>query len=216
MDHQRFDDLTRLLSRHRGRRAFVASLTPVVLAALVPRATRAMQLECPEGCDDDELCQGGICRRICEADRQCRSKKDDPCILKLCIDGFCEEAIVDCQPGYECCDGACCSKSCTDDAECAVFDPCLVGACTEGICVFSALDPCLTCASDEECVNAGQNIVCCEGVCRAPCPEGTILGKGCECRADSSAIIHGIVARDDAGGTDGNRSSASQVDGVSQ
>lgn len=213
MDHQRFDDLARLISGRRGRRGFLRGLATALLAATWIRDTsRAAQTDCPERCDDDEVCHGGICRKLCEVDRHCRSKKTDPCMLDLCIDGFCEQAIVDCQPGYECCDGACCSKPCADDAECAVFDPCLIGTCSEGLCVFSALDPCLTCESDDDCTNAGHNVICCEGVCRAPCPDGTVMGKGCECQADSSAVIHGIVVRDDASGIDGARSSSAQSD----
>ncbi len=211
MDHQLFDDLTRMAALPYGRRQIMRAFVLAWFGSLLASGrSRAVQAECPDGCDDDEVCQDGHCRQTCEFDRNCRSKKDDPCVLKLCLNGFCDEAIIDCLPGFECCDGECCAKSCTDDEECAVYDPCRIGTCTEGVCTFSELDPCLTCASDEECVNAAPNVICCEGTCRTPCPEGTLLSKGCECQADRSAEIHGIVVRDDASGTDGNRASPAQ------
>jgi hypothetical protein len=65
-----------------------------------------------------------------------------------------------------------------------------------------ALDPCLTCTSDAECAASGPNTVCCFGSCRRPCPEGSLMSKGCECRADGSAALNGdgLVVRDDASG----------------
>jgi hypothetical protein len=142
-----------------------------------------------------------ICLTPCLTHRDCRSKKkDDPCEINSCVDGYCVHAIADCQPGYECCRGECCPKACVEDDECAVIDPCRIGRCGEGICVFDMRDPCIICETAADCVNEGLASVCCEGMCKRPCPTGTIMSKGCECRADSSGTQNGLVVRDDASG----------------
>jgi hypothetical protein len=161
----------------------------------------AAQASCPDPCLQDQVCLDGRCVWPCENHRDCRSKHDDPCILNECLDGVCIEAIVDCLPGYECCDGACCPTGCEFDVDCAVLDPCRWGRCGEnGQCEFTMVDPCLICASDLDCAGEALNTVCCGGACQRPCPEGTVMGKGCECRADGSAALNGPVVRDDASG----------------
>jgi hypothetical protein len=204
--HHRIDELARWFADRQSRRG-------VLRAALAFAATTIMMLnrprdvrgqECPEGCSEEQSCIDGMCQRPCQTHRDCRSKKhDDPCISNTCVEGFCVEAIVDCLPGFECCRGECCPKSCTNDDECAILAPCHFGRCGEaGICEFMALDPCLTCVSDAECAASGPNTVCCFGSCRRPCPEGSLMSKGCECRADGSAALNGdgLVVRDDASG----------------
>jgi hypothetical protein len=202
--HFRIDDLARRFADRRSRRRLLRTIFAMAVTAVAFRPHHVRGQECPEECAEGQSCLDGMCRRSCLTHRDCRSKKhDDPCISNTCVDGFCVEAIVECLPGYECCRGECCSKSCTNDDECAIIAPCHFGRCGEqGICEFIALDPCLACSTAAECVNSGPNTVCCEGSCRRPCPEGTIMSKGCECRADGSAINNGdgLVVRDDASG----------------
>jgi hypothetical protein len=202
MDHEKFDRLARRLVHVHDRREFVG-LGAVLAAFAFGFAWRSAggQAACPDGCPDGQTCVNGGCLRPCQNDRDCRSKKDDPCISNTCADSYCLGAIADCQPGYECCRGECCTKSCVDDAECAVLDPCRLSRCgSEGVCEFTQIDPCVVCNGDEDCVNSGADMICCDGSCKKRCPEGTAMGKGCECRADSSATQNGLVVRDDASG----------------
>jgi hypothetical protein len=204
MKHHEFDRLVRDLGSGSDRRRVLrAGLTALAIAPF-HRNTRAAvaQETCPGDCPADEVCANGACVRPCATHRDCRSKKkDDPCIANTCVDGVCIEAIVDCQPGFECCRGECCPKSCASDAECAVVDPCRWGSCgEEGVCVFQQIDPCPVCVTSEDCQTGGPNTFCCDGVCQRPCPDGTIVGKACECQADSSAVQTGLVVRDDASG----------------
>jgi len=203
MDCRRFDDLARRFAHSPSRRAFLVACASAALSVLrTPPVTKAAQSEtCQEPCPEGESCLSETCSRSCTSHRDCRSKHDDPCISHTCIDGMCVEAIVDCLQGYECCTGACCTRSCTIDDDCAVFDPCRRGLCgPEGVCEFTELDPCLICAADNDCSREDLNSACCGGACRRPCPVGTAFGKGCECRADSSAELNGLVVRDDASG----------------
>jgi hypothetical protein len=206
MDQQRFDDLARRLATGGHRRTLLKiALGLVAATTLKPARGARSQAACEPPCAEGQVCQDGACLRPCVTHRDCRSKKDDPCISNTCVDGFCVEAIVDCQPGFECCKGECCSKSCETDAECAVLDPCRRGSCSpEGQCVFTYFDPCILCQSDEECVD-GANTICCGGACKRPCPDGAVMGKGCECRASMPGTMNGLVVRDDASGSDGTR-----------
>jgi hypothetical protein len=159
------------------------------------------QESCPGGCADNQVCTERGCVTRCVNHRDCRHKHDDPCVSNTCVDGFCASAIIECLPGSECYKGECYATSCELDADCTVFDPCLWGRCgVDGHCEFTELDPCLICASDVECLSGGPNTVCCDGACRRPCPEGTVMGKGCECHAFGSVNLDGIVVRDDASG----------------
>lgn len=204
MDHQKFDDLVRAFGRGWRRRTVLRGLAALVLGGTGERRQfAAAQEACAYACEEDEVCRGGVCIQTCEFDRHCRSKKDDPCILKMCIEGFCTEAIVDCQPGFECCDGACCEKSCIADDECAIFDPCRFGRCQEGVCAFFGIDPCITCLADVDCTPTAPTVICCAGVCRLPCPPGTTMSKGCECLANESGIQNGLIVQEDASGTNG-------------
>lgn len=202
MDGNTFDRMTRELGTRPGRRG-VLRMALALFGALAGGRDILVRAQepCLEGCPADQICSNGVCLRPCENHRDCRSKRDDPCILNQCIDGVCIEAIVDCVPGYECCEGSCCPKGCAFDLDCAVLDPCRWGRCGEsGQCEFSEIDPCLICDSDLACAAEPLNTVCCGGSCQRPCPEGTVLGKGCECRADGSASLNGPVVRDDASG----------------
>lgn len=199
----RIDDLARRFADPQSRRGVLRTVLSIaVTASAFPHDAHGQ--DCPDGCADGQSCIDGMCRRPCQTHRDCRSKKhDDPCVSNTCVEGFCVEAIVECLPGFECCRGECCSKSCEHDEECAIIAPCHVGRCgAEGICEFIALDPCLTCASSADCSTSGPNTVCCFGACRRPCPDGSIMSKGCECRADGSAANNGngLVVRDDASG----------------
>jgi hypothetical protein len=202
MDSRSLDHMTRAVSAASSRRAVVRAALALIFATAFTRGRSASaQTTCAEACLDDQVCVDGACVRPCENHRDCRSKHDDPCILNQCLDGVCVEAIVDCLPGYECCEGSCCPTGCEFDVDCAVLDPCRWGRCGEsGQCEFTVIDPCLLCASDLDCAAEPLNTACCGGACQRPCPEGTVMGKGCECRADGSASLNGPVVRDDASG----------------
>lgn len=202
MDPRGFDHFTRLLAVPSGRRCLGRGVLAAAATIAFRRFDRAAaQVDCPGGCLEDQVCGDGYCVRPCANHRDCRSKRDDPCILNQCLDGVCVEAIVDCLPGYECCEGSCCPRGCERDDECVVLEPCRWGRCgLGGQCEFTELDPCVICASDLECQGGGPNTVCCGGACQRPCPTGTVMGKGCECRADASATLDGLVVRDDASG----------------
>ena len=203
MDQARFDAIVRGMAQARDRRATLGlALRAAAVAIVGARHAVSAQEACPGGCPEDFTCVDGACARPCQTNHDCRSKKDDPCISNSCVDGFCVQAIIDCLPGYDCCDDGCCAKACVADADCAVLEPCRWGRCGEdGICAFTQVDPCLVCSSDLDCAGEAQNTVCCSGVCQRPCPEGTLLGKGCECHADNSAVLNGLVVRDDASGS---------------
>lgn len=206
MDSDRFDALTRTLATRQQRRTMLRATLAAAAGFLLARFGQSAdaQGKCAEGCAEGETCANGACVRPCANHRDCRSKHDDPCISNTCVDGTCVSAIVDCLPGYECCEGSCCAKRCDIDEECAVLDPCRWGSCgLEGVCVFTELDPCVICASDEECAATSPGMICCEGACQRPCPAGTVMGKGCECRASGSATLNGLVVRDDASGASG-------------
>jgi hypothetical protein len=206
MDHQQFDDFARAFGRGWRRRTVLRGLAALILGAASRKGLPvAAQEDCAEACAVDEVCRGGVCIETCVSDRDCRRKTDDPCILKMCIEGLCTEAIVDCQPGFECCDGGCCEKSCEIDDECAIFDPCRFGRCVDGVCAFYDIDPCVTCAADVDCTPTAPTVICCAGVCRLPCPPGTMMSKGCECLADDSGIQNGLIVQEDASGSDGKR-----------
>jgi hypothetical protein len=202
MDQHWFDQLARRLGRVRDRRGVLrAGLSALAITVGCGRGVAGQEAGCADGCPEEHVCRDGACVRPCTKKGECRSKHDDPCIYSDCVDGLCVSAIVDCMPGYECCKGKCCEKGCMTDSECAVFDPCLWGQCgPEGRCVFTRLDPCFVCSSDEECVERGRGAICCEGTCQRPCPEGTVMGKACECQATGAANLDGLVVHDDASG----------------
>lgn len=198
MDANQFDRLAVTLARGVSRRGLSTALAAIAAAVAMRRT--AAQDACG-GCFEGEGCIDGACWRVCESNQDCRSRqKDDPCVNNSCIDGICVMAIVDCQPGYECCFGECCNKHCDTDGECAVFDPCRTGACVEGICQFTVRDPCNPCVSDTDCLSQGMNTLCCAGMCRRPCPEGLTMGKGCECQVNADGTNNGLIVRDDASG----------------
>ena len=204
MRFDRFEILTRRLAAARSRRDVIRALAALVAASfsVLPRGEAWAESACPRGCADGEVCLAAACVRPCETHRDCRSKKhDDPCVINACVEGFCAAAIAECLPGYECCRGECCPKSCEQDDECAVLDPCRWGHCgAEGQCIFTEVDPCVICASDADCQQTSPGTICCDGACHRPCPEGTTMGKGCECHASASANLDGLVVRDDASG----------------
>ena len=205
MDPRRFDDAVRRLTLQQNRRNVLRFSLSALASAAYTRSGGAARAQeaCSEGCPPDQTCIAGGCYTPCENHRDCRSKKkDDPCIDNSCVDGFCVQAIIDCAPGFVCCDEGCCPQGCVSDADCGVVDPCVMSRCgSEGICEFTDVNPCVTCASDVDCAGQEQNTVCCEGACQRPCPDGTIMGKGCECGANESGVGEGVVVRDDASGT---------------
>ena len=203
MNQRHFDLLTRGFAMAHDRRKFcrATAMAAAAFAMGVGRKNATAQEACAGGCPEGEICTARGCVTPCENNRDCRSKHDDPCVSNMCIESVCMSAIVDCLPGHECCKGECCPKSCDFDVDCAVLDPCRWGRCgLSGQCEFTELDPCVVCVTDEECLASGHNTVCCDGSCQRPCPEGTIMGKGCECRANGSTSVDGVVVRDDASG----------------
>lgn len=190
MDHHRFDHLTRQIAAATDRRSLIRVAMAAALGVAASRRSARGQEECLGACDAG-----------CTNHRDCRGKHDDPCISSMCINGLCVSAIVDCLPGYECCQGECCPRGCTLDTDCALLEPCRWGHCgVDGQCEFTELDPCIICQSSNDCIGNGLNTACCDGACRRPCPDGTTMGKGCECGASGSATLDGIVVYDDASG----------------
>ena len=146
MDRHRLDRLSRRLAVAGGRRHLLRGAARAAASFVVSAPWRGAsgQVACVQGCAVDEACVEGSCARVCVTDRDCRSKKkDDPCLINSCVDGLCVEAILDCLPGYECCErGACCPKPCAVDAECVVLDPCRWGRCgLDGLCAFTSSIP---------------------------------------------------------------------------
>jgi hypothetical protein len=203
MDQHQFDLVARRFATAANRRAlFRAALTAIAAAALGgTRRSALAQGLCPDGCAEGQLCTERGCVTPCANHRDCRNKHDDPCELNTCVEGFCTTAIIECLPGSHCCEGECCATSCELDAECTSFDPCLWGRCgVDGRCEFTELDPCVVCTSDEECIGSAPDTVCCDGACRRPCPQGMVMGKGCECHVYGSVSLDGVVVHDDASG----------------
>jgi hypothetical protein len=201
MESGRFDALSRRIGAVQDRRRLLSLLGGAVLTALGRNAALAAQNECASRCPSGEYCAGGVCVPGCRNNRDCRNKHDDPCLLHQCIEGVCASAIVDCLPGYECCTGSCCPAGCSDDSQCVVFEPCWRGQCgTDGQCEFIELNPCVVCEWDDDCLDSAPNTTCCEGACRRPCPEGTVMGKGCECGAIGLTSMDDVLVRDDASG----------------
>ena len=202
MNLHHFDLLARGLATAGDRRSVLRTVASIAAFALTGLHRSVVAQEgCLEACAEGEVCTGGVCSTPCENHRDCRSKHDDPCVSNTCLQGLCVTTIIDCLPGHECCKGECCPTSCASDVDCTVFDPCWWGRCgVSGQCEFTEMDPCHVCATDLDCVNSEQNTVCCNGGCRRPCPVGTLIGKGCECHANGSAAVDGVVVVDDASG----------------
>ena len=203
MNEQQFDRFARLFATAADRRAlFRAVVATIAGSALSGLGLAAVGQEaCPGGCAEGEICTNSGCVTPCARHPDCRDKYVDPCVSTRCIDGVCVTAIIECLPGSVCCKGECCATTCEPDANCTVFDPCLWGRCgVDSHCEFTELDPCVICASDEECLGSAPNTVCCDGACRRPCPVGTLMGKGCECHANGSVSLDGVVVHDDASG----------------
>ena len=178
MNQYRFDLVAKRFATAPNRRAlFRAAVAAVAVDALSGLSRRvAGQEVCPGGCAEEEICTERGCMTPCGNHRDCRSKHDDPCVSNMCSDGVCVSTIIECLPGSECCEGECCATTCELDSDCTVFDPCLWGRCgVDGHCEFTELDPCVICASDDDCLGEGQNTVCCDGACRRPCPTGTLM-----------------------------------------
>ena len=203
MNQQQFDRFARRFATAADRRtlfrAVVATIATNALSGL--RSAAVGQESCPDGCAEDEVCTDSGCAIPCTRHPDCRNKHVDPCVWTRCVDGICVSAIIECLPGSQCYKGECYATSCEADTDCTVFDPCLWGRCgADGRCEFTELDPCVICTSDDECLTTAPNTVCCGGACRRPCPEGTVMGKGCECQVLGTVSLDGIVVHDDASG----------------
>ena len=203
MNPHQFDQFAVRLAALGHRRALVKGvLAALTLTAPIGRPRIVVgQDACPDGCAENQRCTDSGCVTPCANHRDCRNKHYDPCVSNTCLDGFCASAIIECLPGSECYKGECFASSCGDDTDCTVFDPCQWGRCgVDGRCEFTELDPCVICTSDDGCLAAAPNSACCGGACRRPCPEGTVMGKGCECQVYGLVDLDGIVVRDDASG----------------
>src|SRR4051812_15014894 len=102
MDDERIDSLARTLASYQRRRGLLWSALAVAVFFIPGARTARAQDDCGGACYDGQLCQHGICVTPCANDRDCRSKKDDPCVLNTCIDSVCIQAMAECLPGYEC------------------------------------------------------------------------------------------------------------------
>ena len=203
MNPDRFDVFAKQLATIGHRRALLkGALATTAFTAWVGLAKVVVGQEaCPASCAENQLCTDRGCMTPCANHRDCRDKHDDPCVSNTCVDGFCTTAIIECLPGSECYKGECYATTCELDSDCTVFDPCRWGRCgVDSRCEFTELDPCVVCASDDDCLGSGQNSVCCGSACRRPCPDGTLMGKGCECHVNGSASLDGVVVHDDASG----------------
>jgi hypothetical protein len=201
MESRRFDELTRQLGAVWHRRVVLAAIPAAMIALVGTRASSFAASECERRCRPGEYCADGACVPGCGNNRDCRNKHDDPCMLHECLNGVCASAIIDCLPGYECCEGACCRSGCADDSECVVFEPCWRGQCgDDGQCEFIELDPCIICEFDDDCLASAPNTTCCGGACRRPCPEGLVMSKGCECGTIGLTSMDDVLVRDDASG----------------
>jgi hypothetical protein len=203
MHPHRFDLFTKQLANLSHRRALLKGAFAGIAVTTWSGLTNVVggQAACPGGCPENQLCTDRGCATPCANHRDCRHKHDDPCVSNTCEDGFCATAIIECLPGSECYKGECYARTCELDTDCTVFDPCLWGRCgVDSHCEFTELDPCVICASDDDCLASGQNTVCCGSACRRSCPTGTLMGKGCECQAIGSVNLDGVVVRDDASG----------------
>jgi len=201
MNPHQFDVFTKQLAALGHRRALLKGALAAIAARSGLPDGAVGQEACPGSCAENQLCTERGCVTTCANHRDCRSKHDDPCLLNTCEDGFCASAVITCLPGSECYKGECFATTCELDADCTVFDPCRWGRCgVDGHCEFTELDPCVICDSDEECLGSAPNTVCCDGACRRPCPDGTVMGKGCECQVFGLVNLDGIVVRDDASG----------------
>ncbi|MBI4702217.1 MAG: hypothetical protein HY744_13900 [Deltaproteobacteria bacterium] len=129
----------------------------------------------PGSCKADGLCDGtGNCREHAKADTGCGPADCDGVELAAALcdgAGTCVQKTLSCAP-FDCQGGAC-TKSCSDDRDCAS------GAwCDQGECAFW-LDNGEACSGDAQC----QSATCTDGVCctKPDCapyrcgPEGTCL-----------------------------------------
>lgn len=207
MDSQGFDRLTKQLATAVGRRRMLGGLLGMVGLAGASRfaAESRAQAECPDGCPRNRRCVDGKCVRACQRDGECRSQSD-ACVGGRCRDGVCSKFAVRCEAGYTCCgNGECCAQSCRLDLDCFVAEPCVTARCVDGTCDYTRRESCVVCADDADCEASGGT--CCDGTCVSPCPEGSVLSKGCECRVTGAdgIIITTNPAVDDASGADGER-----------
>ena len=203
MNPDRFDVFAKKLATVGHRRALLkGALATTAFTAWGGLAKVVVGQEaCPASCAENQLCTDRGCVTPCANHRDCRDKHDDPCVSNTCVDGFCTTAIIEWLPCSECFRGKCYATTCQLDSDCTMFDPCRWGRCGgDGRCEFTELDPCVLCASEDDCLGSGQNSVCCGSACRRPCPEGTLVGKECECHVNGSASLDGVVVHEDARG----------------
>ena len=155
MDSQRFDHLARSLAKATGRRQVLRGLGLAALGGFFARGAAAQEVA------------------TCSQDSDCAIPEGDPCSGVSCQDGTCAVFIVDCIPGFVCCNnGQCCEDvpACATDADCAGSnaDPCATTSCIDGACATSLV----TCA---------PGFTCCGGGCAPVCPEGQAFDAACQC-----------------------------------
>jgi hypothetical protein len=158
MDGRRFDGFARDWGTGIDRRRILRAAVMALLAAVgtLP-ATRRV------------AAQGASLPALCAVDDDCRAGNIDPCLGAVCTRGRCQQFIVDCAPGYACCDnGTCCpdtvSEVCTSDADCGPSaDPCAGARCEHGLCVIYLV----MCAAGFSCCGNG---VCCPDAASPPLP----------------------------------------------
>jgi len=131
-------------------------------------------------CEDDELCDDGICEAACVAQCGGRDCGDDGCdgLCGVCDDEqLCNQGVCDdiCQPnceGLECGDDGC-------GGECG---PCVEGVCLEGACCVPLCDDAV-CGDDgcgDVCGVCDDDALCIDGACCAPACDGRLCGDdGC-------------------------------------
>ena len=194
MDDQRFDQLARTLGRATGRRHVLRGLGVFALSGLFARRATAQAVA------------------TCSQPSDCIDPEGDPCIGATCEDGTCAVYIVDCAPGFTCCNnGECCESTptCSSDADCpSSDDPCTTTTCVDGACVARIVDRAI-------------GYTCCAGGCVPGCPAGHSLDPSCRCTPPGGDFTGGTPdVTDDTDGmtvtsADGSVSASTSSGGVS-
>jgi hypothetical protein len=137
--------------------------------------------------------QAGSSPMGCSSDEECLADLGEGgCMGAMCLQGECQTFVVDCMPGYTCCNnGSCCPGAspiaCFDDADCTVEsdDPCQVALCESGQCaaVFVDCAPGTACCGNGECCTVESNSchtdADCDAMTAGECGKGHCINGAC-------------------------------------